>query len=378
MQMRAWIAAALAAGALGSTASVASAAPPPGIGFHGQGGAVFVQNDNPAANAVAVYDRSPGGALSLAGTYPTGGDGGALAGAVVDDLASQGSLDYDSAAQLLFAVNAGSDSVSVFAVHGDALTLTQVIGSGGSFPVSIAVHGSTVYVLNALGGGSVQGYRLLFDRLVPMPWSERSLGLDPTASPQYTNTPGQVAFSPDGRQLIVTTKMNGDDVDVFGVDASGRLSAGPVVNAEPGTVPFGVTFDQAGQLILTEAGPDAVASFWLAPSGTLAPIATVPTGQGATCWVVADGSLLFASNAGGPTLTTLVASPFGGLEALGDTDTDPGTVDAVVTPDGRFLYVQTGLHGIVDEFQVGPGGTLTEIGSVVVTGAVAGEGIAAS
>ncbi len=95
-------------------------------------------------------------------------------------------------------MNAGSDTVSVFGASGDRLDLRQVIGSGGTFPVSIAVHGDLVYVLNALGGGSVQGYRIAFGRLFPLPRSSRSLGLDPSASPQFTNTPGQVAFSPGG------------------------------------------------------------------------------------------------------------------------------------------------------------------------------------
>ena len=107
--------------------------------------------------------------------------------------------------------------MSVFSVRGDRLTLIQVLGSGGTFPVSVAVHGDVVYVLNAENGGSVQGFFVLFDHLIPIPGSNRPLGLEPAATPQFTNTPGQVAFSPDGSQLIVTTKANGNDIDVFGV-----------------------------------------------------------------------------------------------------------------------------------------------------------------
>ena len=36
-------------------------------------------------------------------------------------------------------------------------------------PVSVAIHGNLVYVLNALDGGSVQGYRLFFGRLFRFP-----------------------------------------------------------------------------------------------------------------------------------------------------------------------------------------------------------------
>ncbi|HLN06512.1 MAG TPA: hypothetical protein VK217_09550, partial [Acidimicrobiales bacterium] len=59
------------------------------------------------------------------------------------------------------------------------------------------------------------------------------------------------------------------------------------------------------------------------------------------------------------------------------TATDPGTVDAAGSANGRFLYVQTGANGIVDEYQVAAGGVLTELGSVTVAGATGGEGILA-
>ena len=200
--------------------------------------AVFVQTDNLSGNQVVAYERAGNGTLSLAGTYDTGGLGGQLAGSVVDHLASQGSLGYSSDHDLLFAVNAGSNTVSVFGVRGDHLALKEILPSGGTFPVSVAVHGDLVYVLNAENGGSLQGYRIQFGYVLPTFGSNRALGLDPTETPQFTHTPGQVAFSPDGSQLIVTTKANGNDIDVFRVFADGRLSSAPQVNPEPGAIPF--------------------------------------------------------------------------------------------------------------------------------------------
>jgi len=368
--------AALATPALAATGQPASS-DGSGFGLPGAHGTVFVQTDNPAGNQVVAYDRQPGGTLSDAGAYATGGLGGILSGSVVDHLASQGSLALSPDGTALIAVNAGSNTISVFGAHGDRLRLRQVISSGGVFPVSVAIHGGLVYVLNALNGGSIQGYRMVFGFLIPLPGSGRPLGLDPNAAPQFTNTPGQVAFSPDGTQLIVTTKANGNNVDVFAVGPRGYLSAAPVQNAEPGTVPFAITFDPAGNLVIAEAGTNALATFALSASGTIAALSTAATSQAATCWVTAIGGTLFASNAGSATVSS-VADTGGALSLLGQTGTDAGTVDSAATPDGRYLYVQAGGAGIVDEFAVGANGALTEVGSVTVPNAAGGEGIVAS
>jgi 6-phosphogluconolactonase (cycloisomerase 2 family) len=337
---------------------------------------VFVQTDNPAGNQVIAYDQGHDGSLTEVGAYPTEGLGGELEGSVVDHLASQGSLAYDADNHLLYAVNAGSDSVSVFAVFGDHLSLQQVIGSGGSFPVSVAVEHGLVYVLNAEAGGSLQGYRAGFGRLFPIPGSNRALGL-PTETPRFTHTPGQVAFSPDGSQVIVTTKAASSAIDVFAVQAFGRLSPTPVVNSEPGTVPFAVTFDQAGNLLVTQAGTNAVTSYSLHGDGTVSALSTLATGQAATCWIVRAGSVAYASNAGSATLSNVGLGAGGQLSSLGTTETSGGTVDAALAANGRVLYVQGGAAGTVDAFSIGSGGALTKVGTVTVPGAVGGEGIVA-
>jgi hypothetical protein len=343
----------------------------------GAADAVFVQTDNLNDNQIVAYGRSAGGILTQAGVYATGGLGGALEGSVVDHLASQGSLAYDRENGLLYAVNAGSDTISVFAVFGDKLALRQVIASGGKFPVSIAVHAGVVYVLNALEGGRLQGFRVLAGHLVAIPGSGRALGLSTTETPQFTHTPGTVAFTPGGTQLIVTTKANGNDVDVFSVSPGGALSASPVVNSLPETVPFAVSFDPEGHVILAEAAGFLV-SFRLTAGGVLEQLDAAASEQAATCWVVSARGYFYASNAGSGSLSTFSSTLAGTvLTLLGDTPTNAGTVDASTSDDGRYLYVQTGAEGIVDEFSVAVDGALSPIGSVTVPGAVGGEGIVA-
>ena len=196
-----------------------------------QGELVFVQTNESSGNRILVYEVGDDGHLNANGSFATGGSGGtALPGTESDHLASQGSLVYDEQHKLLIAVNAGSDSVSTFRVTKDTLELAGVVPSGGDFPASVAVHRNIVYVLNAGNTGIVQGFRITGDELRPIEGSARSLGFANTDPPDFLTSPGQVGFTPDGRQLIVTTKASGSMIDVFGVEPNGMLSATPVRN----------------------------------------------------------------------------------------------------------------------------------------------------
>src|SRR5262249_9214050 len=141
--------------------------------------------------------------------------------------------------------------------------------------------------------------------------------------------------------LIVTTKANGNAVDVFALDGLGGPSAHPVTTVLPGAVPFALTFDPRGHIALSEAGPHAGATFALDARGRLSQIAQAPTGQAATCWITAVNGRLYLSNAGSGNVSVFSSAlaPVGLTAALG------GTVDSVASPDGRFLYVQTGAAG---------------------------------
>src|SRR5436305_4783677 len=179
--------------AVTATIGVGAAAASPASSNDNNSNVVFVQNQATDGNTVFAYDRAANGALTLAGSYATDGLGGALTGAVVDRSASQGSLVADRANNELYAVNNGSNTISVFGVDGDRLHLRQVVGSGGSFPVSVTTRGDAVYVLDARDGGAIQGYRNNDGRLVRIPAWHRDLGLTVFAgSAEFTHTPGQV------------------------------------------------------------------------------------------------------------------------------------------------------------------------------------------
>jgi hypothetical protein len=340
---------------------------------------VFAQTNSSAGNQIVSY-RETGASLVFAGRYRTGGVGASSSGAVVDTLASQSSLVYDAAHGVLINVNAGSDSISVFGVIGNRLFLRQVLPSGGDFPDSIGVSGNLVYVLNAGSAGDLQGFHFDGAWLSPIPGSSRSLGLDNGVPPYYLDSPGQVGFTPSGRQLVVTTKDSNSDIDVFQVAWNGELSSSPVVNASAQPVPFAFSFDPLGRLVVTEAGSSSVTTYNLAPNGSLNAIDTLGDGEVALCWIVQADGYYYGANAGSNTISGYQVGLNGSLSLVGDAGgivatTGAGPIDMVAS-DG-YLYAETGATGTIDIFRVNRTGSLSEAGSV--TGLGAGiEGIAAS
>jgi len=336
---------------------------------------VFVQTNDPTGNQIVSYLPGPNGALHQVGRFSTGGDGVVISGAVVDPLASQGSLTLDPADGQLVAVNGGSNTISVFQSFGPFLGFRRVVSSGGTTPVSVAVRGGLIYVLNAGGTGEVQGYYA--STLTRVPGSAHSLGLNPTLTPPYLNTPGQIGFTPNGRQLVVTTKDNGSDIDVFNIGFAGALSA-PVVNPSADPVPFGFTFDHFGELVVTEAGTNSLTSYVVNANGTVTERGSTNNGQAALCWVTEAGGFFFGANAGSNNVTGYAIGWNGVPNIVSTTATDAGPIDMAASPDGRSLYVETGGSDLLDTFAVQPSGSLSFTGSVTteVPGHSGLEGIA--
>ncbi len=366
-----------AAGGLAAFAGPASAADLPGTA----GAApptVFVQTDNPAGNQVIAFAQQPDGQLSQEQVVSTGGLGGAEAGA--NNLASQGSLTYNPGHHLLFAVNAGSDTISVLSVEGSHVRLDQVLSSGGEFPNSIAVHGNLVYVANAGGAGSVSGFSIFGQHVVPIPDSTRSLGLDDTNPSNFHDGPGQVTFSPNGSELLVNTKEATNSIDVFQVGPSGNLSTAPTVTPDDSSGPFAFAFTPSGQLVVAEVATAALHAFAFGPDGTLTSLAaSVPDGQVAQCWVIAADGFYYVANAGSADLSeyTVAADGTPSLVAPVAAETGTGSIDLTASADGKYIYAEAGAGGgTVFELRINSDGSLSPIGSVPGLGADI-EGIAA-
>ena len=131
--------------------------------FHA--GAVYVLT-NQVENTVAVFNRDAHGQLTPAGEFSTGGAGDPVpqgTDPATDPLASQGALILDQGNQFLFAVNAGSNQISVFRVGNTELTLVGVFDSGGVRPISLTLHDDLLYVLNEGGTPDITGFAVAND-----------------------------------------------------------------------------------------------------------------------------------------------------------------------------------------------------------------------
>jgi len=327
-------------------------------------GAVYTLMNQVAGNAVAIFQRAADGTLTAAGTVGTGGTG------TGSGLGSQGALALSDDGRWLFAVNAGSNDVSILRVSPEGLSLTSRVSSGGTLPISVTVHNQLLYVLNAGGNGTITGFVL-----------DNAGGATPIAgSTQALSGPGvgpaQVAFSPNGRWLIVTEK-NTNKVDVYAVGADG-VASGPTSTASAGGTPFGFFFGLRDEVFVSEAAGTA-SSYVLGANGGLSVASgAVSTHQDAPCWLVVtkDGRFAYTANAHSGTISGFAVGTDGALTLLdagGVTAmVGAGNLDLALSANGRYLY-QLRSSGPIVALRVESDGQLKAVGVVGnMPGSVAG------
>jgi 6-phosphogluconolactonase len=326
-------------------------------------GAVYTLSNEAAGNAVVVFQRATDGTLSAAGSVPTGGLGSGA------ELGSQGALTFDEGGHLLFAVNAGSNTVSVLRVENGMLSFVDSQPSGGTAPISLTEHDGLLYVLNAGGDGDIAGFRVADDgTLAPIPGSTQPLSGAGVA-------PAQIGFDGDGDVLVVTEKAT-NMIDTYMVDDTG-VAVAPLYQPSAGSTPYGFGFGRRNLLLVSEAfggaaNASATSSYSLAEDGTLSVVsASVPTHQTAACWVAVTGNGRYAytTNTGSASTTGYRVDRRTGTITLldpsgvtGETGSTP--IDVALTREGRFLYTLNFSDGTISEFEVGADGDLTAIGSV--------------
>ncbi|MEK6663573.1 MAG: beta-propeller fold lactonase family protein [Pseudomonadota bacterium] len=313
----------------------------------GIAGAVYTMSNSASGNAILRFHRAANGTLTAAGSFPTGGVGSG------GGLGNQGALILSQNNRWLYAVNAGSNDISVFAVRPQGLVLTDKVPSGGIRPISLTVDRDLLYVLNAGGDGNISGFTIQRKgRLAPLPGSTRSLSGPNTA-------PAQIAFNPEGGILVVTEKAT-NLIDTYEVAEDG-LTTGPYLNNSVRATPFGFAFDRRGRLLVSEAVGGAVdggsvSTYNITASGLLEVISpAVATTETAVCWVVVtkNGRFAYVSNTGSGSLTAYRVAHDGRITLrdadgrTGDTGTGSAPLDIAFSDNNRYIYtLNNGTHSL--------------------------------
>jgi 6-phosphogluconolactonase len=326
---------------------------------------------NQTNNTVAVFRRDSKGTLTFADQFPTGGAGNPTPqppDPATDPLASQGALIISNGNRFLLAVNAGSNEISVLKINKNALDIVDVVNSGGIRPISLALHGDLLYVLNEGGTPNITGFDFDEDgTLTPLAGSTRPLIGGGAADP------AQIGFSHDGDLLVVTDK-SGSRLNTYTIDDDGLPSA-PIDNASNGMTPFGFAFNHADTLVVSEAfggapNQSAASSYSAADDGTLNVISgSVANSQTASCWVVItnNGKFAFVSNTASGTISSYrINAENGSLTLLNAVAAKTGMgsapIDMTLSNNSRILFVLLGGSQSVASFSIGGGnGDLTPI-----------------
>ena len=398
------LALAFAALALGPGASAAGAAGAV------EGGAAYSQTNGVPNNAVIVYKRKANGHLRQREVVGTGGSGGLApqpgceppGGCPILD--TQGEVIVTPNGRLVFAVNAGSDTITSFRETSKGLKRVDVESSHGDFPNSLTAHRGVLYVLNSDPDpdgvrGNIAGFR--FTRRGEMTYLSNSVepvSADAAAPPL---APRQIGFDNSGRVLAVTllSPLPGS-IDTFKLNKQFRPGAA-MPHTPTTALPFGFAFDLYNNLVMSQvsAPPELgmngnTATYRLnTRTGNLTPIETESSGGVAPCWVVVtnNGRHTFVVNTGGGappatiagyrlgqkgSLTFLSLTPEN--NALGD---EFARTDEALSRDSRYLYVLNpgivAANSKIDEYRVRPNGRLTFIGNTPATGAAGQSGLAA-
>ena len=303
----------------------------------GSGYGVYVSTNPNGPNTVEAFKRNAKtGILTSVGSFDTGGYGltainGAQSHAVVCTQTH------------VFVTNAGSNDFSVFRImNNSGLELATTVPSLGVRPVSLAINGKTLYVLNQGQPGVAPARCVGFS----IDTADDPVELDVSAVEfEATDVPTDVFFTQNGVRLVVL--QNGANaIDTFTVGADGGLIEqrrltnvnAPFGGAKHPRQPF-VAF----AALADDAAPGVIS---IRATGTAIPaIVTKITAPAAVdpCWAATtpNGKKLWTSNFEPASLSLYSVKSNGRLAAVSTytpTSDSPGALDIAVDPRGKFLY----------------------------------------
>ena len=320
-------------------------------------------------NQVAAYSRGEDGVLSLLGVYDTGGVGENIRNSGANPLASQDPLIVSKDRRFVFAVNAGSESISSFTINDDYsltpadLNVSTMGSSGAQNPVSLTQYEDILYVVNSGNFVDENG-----DELTELPQDRNRVNasiigfrigddgslteIEGSEVVGYGANAGSIEFSDTGTDLYITERRTNDIVHI-------RLDDGVPVLYDTG-----------------EVRTTRIPSITEQPFGTdLYPV------EGGSILLVSEG------NNGAPGLGALSSYRIEGNGALTGISLSSGVegdplvtdhtfgcwVEFVETPFGDFAYVSNTPDGVITSFEVGDEGGLTRLEASAGTTGIDGD-----
>jgi len=313
------------------------------------GGHVYTLTNATSGNSVLAFDRAENGTLKPTASVATGGNGSGAG------LGSQGAIIMSDNGKWLFAVNAGTNDISTFAVTDKGLTLKGRVQSGGTVPISLTTDGRVIYALNSGTPANVTGFAVRHDgHLAAIPGSTQRLS---------GTAPAEVALSRSG--VLVVTDKGSSTIETFVLDKNG--AAGPSIShTSHGQTPFGFAFGKRDQVFVSEAANSAASSYIVGREGSLTLVSgsVRTTGQSAACWLVVtrNGRFAYTTNTGSDSISSFAIDKEDGsiklLEAVaGGGPTHP--TDVALNDNSKFLYVLG--TGSIRAYKIGKHGALTPI-----------------
>jgi 6-phosphogluconolactonase (cycloisomerase 2 family) len=341
-------------------------------------GAVYTLTNSSSGNSVLMYNRSTNGKLASGGTFATGGTGSGAG------LGTQGALVLDASNRFLFAVNAGSNNISVFGVTANGLSAVRTTASAGQNPISLTAFGNLLYVLN--DGGAVGGRDTIAGFRVDANGNLRNISQGTTLSAPSVG-PAEISFNPEGDLLVVTEKDT-NNIDVFSLNDDGTVRSKKVFNSAAET-PYGFAFGKRDDFFVSDAvgggtNAGAVSSYFVSEEQSFHTVSgSASDQQTAPCWVAVtnDGRFAYTTNTGSGTVSGYSIGYAGKLTLLnsngitGSLGATSAPVDLGISNDSRYLYVLGPGSGVIAGFGIGVDGSLTS-GSIAAGLPASASGLA--
>ncbi len=360
-------------------------------------------------NQIVAYTRSEDGELEQIGVYDTGGLGENIRNSGANPLASQDPLIVSKDRRFVFAVNAGSESISSFRINDDySLTPASLnVPTGGASnaqnPISLTQYEDILYVANTGNfvndngeeldtlpsdrnrvNSSIIGFRINADgSLTELANSE---------IPGIANNAGSIEFSSNGNFLYITERRTNNIISV-GLDDDALpigYENGSIRTSEIASItaqPFGTDLypTENGDILLVSEGNNgapglsALSTYRIEENGALTGISLssgvdgdpLTTGFTFGCWVefveTPTGDYAYVSNTPDGTITSFAVGDEGGLTRLesmagfagidgDDTQNGGGVLDAEIAYP--FLYQVVNNDGRIAQFRINADGSL--------------------